>query len=152
MDAVPEPPLVRHVWAWSTWPPKGNPAPAVVVGWHLNPDRSYQSPWQVQIAVQHTPGSIAVVWVPEQRITPVTDHTPGQPQRGVRHIWVTPDDAMPPAPGILVDWRHTPIGWEALCATVTDTTMLLDWTPAATITPIADDSWSPPKLLRLKHG
>lgn len=123
----------------------------MVVGWHLKPERSSQSPWQVQVAVQRAPGTVSVEWVPEQRITPVTDHSPGETRRGVRHVWVIPD-GMPAVPGLLVDWRRGTRGWEALTATVTDTTLLLDWANAVTISPIADDGWRAPELVRLKHG
>lgn len=151
MEAVPEPPVEPHAWVWAEWPPRGNPAPGVLLGWHLTPVRSAQSPWVVQVAVQRAPGTMALSWVSAQRIGPVRDCRPGEPRRGVRHVWVR-RPGLKPAAALLIDWRRTGTGWEAQVAMTHETGLLLAWEPASQVVPVADDSWDHPEVIRLKRG
>lgn len=151
--SVPQPLLQSHVWVWTHWPPRGDPSPAVVLGWHLEPTRQFQSPWTLQIAVQRAPGSVVVDWVPEQRVTPVLDPSPGQPARkGVRHVWTKPISHLKSAPGLVVDWRRSEDEWQALVACVLGTSLLLDWHTADQLVPVADDTWGTPEVIKYKRG
>lgn len=152
VEAVPEPPMEPHVWLWAEWPPRGDPAPGVLVGWHLSPTRSTQSPWWVQIAVQRAPGTVALSWVAAQRIGPLRDCRPGEPRRGVRHVWVHRPGPLKPTAALLVDWRRANDGWVAQVAMVDETGLLLAWQPASQVTPVADDTWTNPEVIRLKRG
>ena len=141
------------MWVWAEWPPRGAPAPGVLLGWHLSPVRSTQSPWLVQVAVQRAPGTVALSWVSAQRIGPVKDCRPGELRRGVRHVWVRRSGPLKPAAALLVDWRRcTSGGWEAQVAMTHETGLLVAWEPASEVVPIADDSWTSPEVIRLKRG
>jgi len=64
--------------------------------------------------------------------------TANQPRR---HVWVDCIGGTRQA-GLIVAWRRTTTGsWEAQVAIATLNSMLLTWTPAADLYPIADDRW-----------
>lgn len=125
------------------------------MGWHLAPGRSFESPWLIQVAVQRAPESVVVSWLPAKRVTAVRDPGPGSPRRGVRHVWVRRESAhtnLPPCAGLLVQWRRSPQGWQALVAAVQGDGVLLSWVPADRLIPIRDDGWETPEVVKYKRG
>src|SRR5699024_6066779 len=134
------------------WPPRGRPAPGVMVGWHLSPVRSTQTPWLVQVATQRAPATVTLDWISAHRIGPLHDSRPGQPRRGVRHVWVHRTGPLKPAAALLIDWRRTDKTWEAQVAMAHGTGLLIAWEPADRVVPVADDSWATPEVVRLKRG
>jgi hypothetical protein len=60
-----------------------------------------------------------------------------------RHVWVHISDQQPSAPGLLLEWRKTPDGWEGLVVVLTKSNAHRDydgtatvWYPADRLTPI----------------
>lgn len=144
-DPVPQPPLARHCWVWGDSRGRGEPVAGVILGWHLQPVHSAMaSPWLLQVIIQRAPGNLIVEWVSAHRVGPVRDPSPGGPRKGVRHVWVT-SEQLPPAAGLLVDWRRGQHGWEAMVAEVRDRSMLATWMPAEQVVPVADDGWASPE-------
>lgn len=151
---VPEPQVQRHCWVWNHWPPRGNPVPGIIIGWHLVPTAiTIRSPWMIQVAIQRAPGNLVVDWIAEQNIAPVKDPAPttaAAAKPGTRHIWRKPlADRLPAAPGLLLAWRHTNSSWQAHIAQAHGTRLHVTWTPADTIVPIADPDWITPEIRKV---
>lgn len=153
VESVPEPQRQRHCWVWNYWPPRGDPVPGIIIGWHLAPTASaISSPWMMQVAIQRAPRNLVVQWIAAQNIAPVTDDTAttaADAKPGTRHVWLKPlADRLPATPGLILDWRHDNTGWQAHVARAHGTDLLVDWTTADTIAPVADPGWTMPEVRR----
>lgn len=55
-----------------------------------------------------------------------------------RHVWVDCSGGYT-CPGLIMAWRRDPTGWHAQVAVVRDRTVVVQWTPASALHPVADD-------------
>jgi hypothetical protein len=56
---------------------------------------------------------------------------------GVRHVWVRPPYTPSELPGLVLDWRREPDGWQALVTWVESRGRVVTaWLPAAHLRPI----------------
>jgi hypothetical protein len=56
---------------------------------------------------------------------------------GVRHVWVRPAFVPVELPGLVLDWRSTPEGWQGLVNYVDrEGRIVTEWLPAANLRPV----------------
>ncbi|GAB3751283.1 hypothetical protein GCM10028864_27070 [Microlunatus parietis] len=141
MGLVPDLPS-RHVWV-HTHGSYAAPSPGIVALWLPQPGTET---WRCLVAVQRTPASVSVVWVPAELLDPIPDPTPAGSwtgRRGTRHAWRGPlYDGGRPSPALVLDTRRDGGKWQAQIAAV-DThqgDVLIRWESPDQIRPVTDDT------------
>lgn len=135
----------------------GETVPGIVLGWNRDHIHSaLDSGWILTVASIPFDGALMIDHSHAERMIPVRDATPlastddqatqgvPGPRRRRRHVWIDGADQTL-TPGLIVEWRRSETGWEALVATPGGQGggALIQWRDSATMRPLTDDGWMP---------